>query len=268
MKGVIFDFDGPIFPGRKAAREALDATYDRFATDVGRPQQSMASAPLFAPKQMIAAAYAEFDLSRNCLDEIRAFYSEQLTRAERELEVAPDMTALLDDLVAQGRKLAILSGRRTASVTDLLKLLGLSERFAAVFGADGVPAYKLDRATVPMIARSLSEEAADLVLVGDSDTDYWAAQKAGIPYYHAAWSGEPTSDAHVHARAVAFSVADLSAILNGDEPLRTYVGNALPAPLLEAIRSREFSFFAGAGVSVPSGVWEAGRITTSLCCAI
>jgi hypothetical protein len=36
LKGVIFDFDGPIFPGRKAAREALDATYDRFATDVGR----------------------------------------------------------------------------------------------------------------------------------------------------------------------------------------------------------------------------------------
>ena len=106
-----------------------------------------------------------------------------------------------------------------------------------------------------MIARCLSEEAADLVLVGNSDTDYWAAQKAGIPYYHAAWSGEPTSDAHVHARAVAFSVADLSAILNGDEPLHLVIsGMRYRHHYSKRSGHREFSFFAGAGVSVPSGV--------------
>jgi phosphoglycolate phosphatase-like HAD superfamily hydrolase len=104
VKAAIFDFDGPIFPGRRAACAALDATYDRFAASVGRPQQSMAAAPLFAPKQMIAAAYAEFDLSHDRLDEIRAYYSEQLTLAERELVVAPDMITLLDELLARGPK--------------------------------------------------------------------------------------------------------------------------------------------------------------------
>jgi phosphoglycolate phosphatase len=254
VKAAIFDFDGPIFPGRTAACAALDATYDRFAASVGRPRQSMAAAPLFAPKQMIAAAYAEFDLSHDRLDEIREYYSEQLTLTERELVVAPDMITLLDELLARGRKLAILSGRRTANVTDLLKRLGLFGRFAAVFGSDGVSTNKLDAAAVPTIARCLGLEPSDLVLVGDSDIDYLAAQRAGIAYYHVAWSGEPTSEAHVRASAVAFSVADLSAILSNDEPLGPYAGGTLPASLLYAIRSREFSFFAGAGVSVPSGV--------------
>jgi phosphoglycolate phosphatase len=254
LKGAIFDFDGPIFPGRKAAREALEATYDRFATDVGRPQQSMASAPLFPPKQMIAAAYAEFDLPRDRLGEIRAYYSEQLMRAERDLQVAPDVITLLEELSAKGHKLAILSGRRTASVTELLKRLGLLERFTAVCGSDSVSGNKLDPAAVPTIACRLGLETADLVLVGDSDTDYWAAQRASIPYYHVSWSGEPTSDAHVQANEVTSSVADLSAILNSNETLFPYVKSALPAPLVEAIRLREFSFFAGAGVSVPSGL--------------
>lgn len=38
------------------------------------------------------------------------------------------------------------------------------------------------------------------------------------------------------------------------EPLSLFAHRTLPAPLLEAIRLREFSFFAGAGISVPSGV--------------
>ncbi len=254
MKAAIFDFDGPIFPGRKAAWAALSATYDQFATSVGRPRQSMASAPLFAPTQMIAAAYTEFEPSRDRLNEIRAYYAEQLTRAERELIVEPDVMKLLDELLARGRKLAILSGRATTEVIELLKHLGLFERFAVISGSDDAPAHKLDPATIPMIASRLGLEPRDLVLVGDSDADYWAARKAGIPYYHVTWTGEPTGEAHAHANAIASSVADLSAILKSDEPLGPHASGALPAPLLEAIRLRELSFFAGAGVSVPSGV--------------
>jgi phosphoglycolate phosphatase-like HAD superfamily hydrolase len=203
---------------------------------------------------MIAAAYAEFDLPRDRLGEIRAYYSEQLMRAERDLQVAPDVITLLEELSVKGHKLAILSGRRTASVTELLKLLGLLERFTAVCGSDSVSGNKLDPATVPTIVCHFGLETADLVLVGDSDTDYWAAQRASIPYYHVSWSGEPTSDAHVQTNEVASSVADLSAILNSNEALFPYIRSALPTPLVEAIRLREFSFFAGAGVSVPSGL--------------
>jgi hypothetical protein len=56
MNGIIFDFDGPIYAGRKAAFGALDATYNQFEASIGRPRQSMANAPLFPPNQMIGAA--------------------------------------------------------------------------------------------------------------------------------------------------------------------------------------------------------------------
>ena len=249
MKGIIFDFDGPIYDGRKAAFVALNATYDQFADSIGRPQQSMAGAPLFSPKQMIGAAYAEFGLTRERLDKVREYYSATLKRAERELEVAQEVIALLDELRDRGCKLAVLSGRTTANITELLRHLGLIERFAGVWGD------KLDATTVlPKIAAKLQLKVADLVLVGDLDADYWTAEKAGIPYYHAAWSEEPTSVAHARADAVATSVAELSTILQDDEPLSSRSSATLSTQLLQAIQLLELSFYAGAGVSVPSGV--------------
>ncbi len=258
MKGVVFDFDGPLFPGRKAARTALHATYDHFAQLVGRPRQTMTTAPLYPPSCMIDAAYAEFDLPRDRLSEIRAYYSEQVRSAERALAVAVDaeVVRLLDGLVARGCRLAVLTSRSNTNVNELLKHLGLSNRFKLVVGSNGDPNEKLDPAMFPKIAKQLSLQVGDLVLVGDSDTDCNAAQTAGIPYFHVAWSGEPTSDAQTRATAVANSVGDLEAIFSDDKPLETYRETVLPPQLVDAIRAGAHSFFAGAGASVPSGIGD------------
>jgi phosphoglycolate phosphatase-like HAD superfamily hydrolase len=210
MKGIIFDFDGPIYAGRKAAFGALDATYNQFAASIGRPRLSMANAPLFPPKQMIGAAYAEFELAPERLLEVREYYSAQLKEAERQLEVSRDVITLLDELRGRAFKLAILSGRTTANLTELLKHLGLAERFAGVWSKN------VDADMVSLIADELQLQLTDLVLVGDSDTDYSAAEKAGIPYYHVGWSEEPASVAHARANAVATSVAELNTILQED----------------------------------------------------
>jgi phosphoglycolate phosphatase-like HAD superfamily hydrolase len=254
VKGVVFDFDGPIFPGRKAAVAALNATHDQFAEAVGRPRQSMATAPLYPPSCMIDAAYAEFDLPRDRLSEIRAYYTEQVRLAERALAVEAAVVRLLDGLLARGCRLAVLTSRDKTNVTELLKHLGLSNRFRLVVGSDGDPTRKLDPAMFPTIAEQLGLDVADLVLVGDSDTDCKAAQIAGVPYYHVAWSGEPTSEAHVRATAVANSVGDLEAIFSDNKPLETYLPTVLPSQLVEAIQAEAVSFFAGAGASVPSGI--------------
>ena len=156
MKGVIFDFDGPIFPGREAARIALYATYEEFADRVcGRPGQNMANAPLFAPPQMIDSAYAEFNLPRERLTEIRDYYTARLMQEERKLGVSPEVSILLSELLDRGRKLAILSSRLTANLVKLLTVLGLSSRFAAVVGSNGDRDHKLNPVTIPNIAAQL-----------------------------------------------------------------------------------------------------------------
>jgi len=184
----------------------------------------MANAPLFPPKQMIGAAYAEFDLPLERLVEVREYYSAQLKQAERQLEVPRDVMTLLDELRDRAFKLAILSGRTTANVNELLKHLGLVERFGGVWSKN------VDADMVSIIAAKLQLQLTDLVLVGDSDPDYWAAEKAGIPYYHVAWSEEPASVAHARANAVATSVAELSATVpvvwtaSGENKLRLVAG--------------------------------------------
>jgi phosphoglycolate phosphatase-like HAD superfamily hydrolase len=58
LRGVIFDFDGPIFDGRAASQEALTATFDQFAGSVGRPDVAANTLPLYGPGPLIAMAGA------------------------------------------------------------------------------------------------------------------------------------------------------------------------------------------------------------------
>ena len=78
----------------------------------------MANAPLFPPNQMIGAAYPEFELAPERLLKVREHYSVQLKEAERQLEVSRDVITLLDELRGRAFKLAILSGRTTATHID------------------------------------------------------------------------------------------------------------------------------------------------------
>jgi len=56
LRGVIFDFDGPIFDGRAASQKALTATFDRYAQLVGRPGIPIATLPLYRSDAVLRRA--------------------------------------------------------------------------------------------------------------------------------------------------------------------------------------------------------------------
>jgi hypothetical protein len=64
-KGIIFDFDGPIFDGRSAAIKAIDQTIEKF----GPPKTDLQVIPLLRPKQLISLVFADSGLSASELDE-------------------------------------------------------------------------------------------------------------------------------------------------------------------------------------------------------
>ena len=254
LQGVIFDFDGPIFDGRGASHKALAATFDHFAASVGRPEVAIDMLPLYGPVKLIALAYAELAAASPHLSDICSFYREVLQRCERETKVDNAVRTMLRDLKDRGIKCAILSSRSTGELVDLVTYLGLREAFDAIWGRDMESGGKPSPAAMTALVEKLGLPPAALVHIGDSDRDYDATQGTGVAYYHAAWTGEPTGRAYLGCQALLRNVDDMKEALRDNPAQRFASHKSLPPNLIEAIRADRLIFYAGAGVSVRSGI--------------
>lgn len=93
----------------------------------------------------------------------------------------PGVVEALDALEAAGFRLAVCTNKYEGQSVELLRLLGIGDRFAAICGRDTFPQSKPDpRHLTGTIARA-GGDPARAVMVGDSRTDIDTAKAAGIP---------------------------------------------------------------------------------------
>jgi phosphoglycolate phosphatase len=93
----------------------------------------------------------------------------------------PGMVAALDRLAEAGATLCVCTNKRTELAVLLLDTLGLSARFADIFGADRAPAAKPDPRCILASLAAAGGDPAHALMVGDSDNDVLAAQGANVP---------------------------------------------------------------------------------------
>ncbi len=257
MSAVVFDFDGPLFDGRAAARDAIQRTGEHFRERWGAPTLRFDHLPLLAPRFLVALLYAESSLSDDAASQVEAFYRKQLEAIEGTLSTPQEMRELLQRLRRGGCKVAILSSRRSDDLQQRVGQLGLEHLVDIVHGRDSLANPKPHPGALTQIAQELGIAVADLILVGDSDADFQCAAGAGVPYYHVAWSGEPSTEAPRRAAAVFSTPRDLLEALSDAGPVTaTADDDPLPKDLLEAISGRDLCFYAGSGVSVKSGIGD------------
>jgi phosphoglycolate phosphatase len=91
------------------------------------------------------------------------------------------VAAALDELAAQGARLAVCTNKPTDLSVALLETLDLASRFAAIVGPDAAPAAKPDPRHLMAAITQARGDAARAVMVGDSDADAGAARAAGVP---------------------------------------------------------------------------------------
>ncbi|MCP3404739.1 HAD hydrolase-like protein [Bradyrhizobium sp. CCGB01] len=254
LRGVIFDFDGPIFDGRAASQKALATTFDQYEAAVGRPDIVANALPLYGPNALIALAYADLPAATPKLAEICDFYRTTLKACERQGKVVSGVQPLLQNLRGRDIKCAILSSRATADVIELVTHLGLHVALDEIWGRDAPLGQKPDPAAVRALARKLNVAPNELVYIGDSDRDYDVTKGTDVAYYHAAWTGEPSSRAYTGCRALLRNVADLEAVLRDTPSPQLGSHRNMPSTLKDAIRVDRLVFYAGAGVSVQSGI--------------
>jgi phosphoglycolate phosphatase len=103
------------------------------------------------------------------------------SRIANESRPFPGVEAALEALAAEGAKLVVCTNKRTDLSRELLDALELTDRFAAVVGADQAPAAKPDPRHFLAAVAAVGGDPARAVMVGDSYNDVAAAQAAGAP---------------------------------------------------------------------------------------
>lgn len=253
MQFVVFDFDGPIFDGRAAAALAIKKTIQNFESSFAPPRLSLSALALFGPKRIISVLYPDLDIADR--NRVCAFYEEHLHESEQNLGIPETVREVLQTLRSSGFSLAIYSGRKTDDLQSLLHQAGTAQYFTFV---GGTPTFtKPSGEFFRQLAQTNNISLSEIIYVGDSDWDYDSAIDGKVTYYHAGWTGEPSATAIKKADVVLESLADLVGLLVSSQAQISDSGDALKE-LVNAIPRNEFSFYAGAGVSVPSGIggWE------------
>jgi phosphoglycolate phosphatase len=252
---VIWDFDGPIFNSREARDAALARVDTQFTPQIGACSSNYSEFPLYGPRQTICLAYADKNLAADVLDQIERFYREQLHQSEAKVKIDRDVIDTIRKLSDLDCRLAILSRRSESGLTRLLQSNGLTRYFGIVQARDTPPAAKPSPDAVLAIIRKADAGKFETILVGDSDDDLMAARAAGIAYYHAGWSGEPVAKARVQANQILLHPSEVELIAG--QGFASLPSDAQDRKTLqEIVRSGKFSFFAGAGVSIPSGLGD------------
>ncbi len=180
---IAFDLDGTL----------VDTAPDLVGTlNVLLEQEGIAPLPLADARPMIgagaraliargfAAAGAPLDDEKlaSLFDRFIAHYRAHIADGSRPF---PGVVAALNALAAAGARLAVCTNKRTDLSVALLEALGLSDRFAAIIGADAAPAAKPDPRHLTSTIERAGGRIDRSVMVGDSASDAGAARAAGVP---------------------------------------------------------------------------------------
>ncbi len=107
---------------------------------------------------------------------------------DRQIEPFAGVVAVLDAFRAAEIPMAVVTSKIAFGAVEELTSSGLLQYFQAVVGADDTDAHKPDPAPVyEALDRMLIDAGPNVLFVGDSPADMWAARNAGVRPVAALW---------------------------------------------------------------------------------
>src|SRR5215475_2619276 len=180
---IVFDLDGTLVDTAPDLIDALNYVLNR---------EGLPAVPLHSARNLIGAGARKLierglevegravntaDIDRMTKDFI-GYYADHIADASRPFE---GLEGALDDLAARGHRLAVCTNKLEWLSKRLLDRLGLSERFAAICGADTFGVAKPDPAILKQTVARAGGAIASTIMVGDAGTDIGVARRAGVP---------------------------------------------------------------------------------------
>lgn len=148
---------------------------------------------------------------------LEEMFSAYLAEYEKHLSDAtlpyPGVEAALERLVAAGHTLAVCTNKYEKPARMLLRDLALTDKFAAIVGADTFEVSKPTGAVLRLIAERTGGDAARMIMVGDTATDIDTARNAGVPVVCVDFGYSPEAIAELAPDAVMGHFDQLDAII-------------------------------------------------------
>jgi phosphoglycolate phosphatase len=180
---AVFDLDGTLADTARDLVATLNVLLEREGlpplsleegrTVVGAGARALIERGIAAAGREVAPAHLD-ELHRLFL----AYYSEHLCDHTR---LFPGVGEALDQLDSAGFRLAVCTSKNEAYSVEVLRGLGIADRFAAICGRESFPYLKPDPRHLLLTIEKAGGDPARAVMVGDSLTDIATARAADIP---------------------------------------------------------------------------------------
>ena len=171
----LLDLDGTLVdssPGVIRAFHVAQSAFDEAPADPERIRRAIGYPLPATVAELSRVSYEQF------FPRFRAEAMESMHHLSRLL---PGARELLEYLVRESRKLALVTSKQSDNARRILTHLGVEECFAAVIGSESVGRPKPDPEPVLLAMKLLGVAVAEAVMVGDTENDILAARAAGIP---------------------------------------------------------------------------------------
>lgn len=180
---VLIDLDGTLVDSAPDLADALDLLLaERGLAPIGLDGTRRLIGHGIASLVQRGLAARGVDLDAQGLDlavtRFRTLYADRLPAKAC---LYPGVRDGLDELVADGFRLAVCTNKLQGFSTRILAGLGVLDHFALVAGPDTFGVSKPDPRQVLMTLEALGATPSDAVLVGDSEADMQAGRAAGVP---------------------------------------------------------------------------------------
>ena len=149
-----------------------------------------------------------------------AHYAEQIADRSRPF---PHVEEALDQLGADGYRLAVCTNKLEWLSKRLLDALRLSQHFAAICGQDTFGVLKPDPKMLRLTVERAGGEAKRAIMVGDSVTDIRTARAAHVPVIAVDFGYTEVPIASLHPDRVISSFTQLPAAISDLEPAKNAI---------------------------------------------
>lgn len=188
-KGLIFDLDGTLID---SAPDIAASINDYFVIR-GWPEVEAELVAQFTGKgtdRLVHDLLRELRLphdSKTVREAVAGYLAAYRRAPARYTHLYDGVREDLDLLARHGFQMGVCTNKLHDLSVRILDLLGVGSLFAAVAGADNVPACKPDPSHLFAVAERMGLAPGSWVYVGDTTIDQQAALAAGVPFYAVPW---------------------------------------------------------------------------------
>lgn len=189
---LIFDLDGTLIDSSADLAISMNATRRHFDLEPLDPNLIYSYVGNGAPT-LIRRAMPD-DTSEQQLNDALAFFLRfYRAHALEHTQLYAGIRQIVENLSANGHKLAVLTNKPVRISFDIVAALGLQDRFIRVYGGDSFSHKKPNPVGIFQLMQDTGACSDNTVMIGDSAVDVQTARNAGVLSCGVLWGFQPES---------------------------------------------------------------------------